>query len=90
MPQDNNKPEIKVRITGYYGCSCHPYSSWAECRKMHNQRVTIGEQVQQRHTKMLGVVFSLYEEKDWCIIKYGDLPRDHHLENVASLIKVNS
>jgi hypothetical protein len=87
--QENNQT-VKVLITGYHGCSCHPYSSWAECNKLHGQKMQIGEKVQQRHTGELGVVHELYENKIWCIVKYGDLPRDHHLENVASLIKINN
>jgi len=79
-----------MNITGYYGCSCHPYESWAECEKSHKQRVAVGEHVQQRHTEAFGEVYSLYDEKDWCMVKYGDLQRDIHLENVANLIKINN
>ena len=80
----------KTIITGYYGCSCHPYSSWEECEKLHKQRVAIGQSVQQRHTECFGIVHLLHEEKDWCMVKYGDLPRDLHLENVANLLIINS
>ena len=82
---------IKVPISGLHGCVCHPYSSWAECNKLHNQKMQVGEKVQNRHTNEIGIVHEYpRDNRFWCLVKYGDLQRDIHLENVANLIKLNN
>lgn len=83
--------KIEVKIIGLNGCNCHPYESWEECKKMHNQKFKIGEKVKQRHTEEQGEIDEIRNgiEKCYVIVKYGELPRDRHLEHVANLIKLN-
>jgi len=79
--------ENKNYITGYYGCNCHPFSSWKECRKFHNQKLKIGEKVKNRHTGKIGNVCAIHktDPKGFVIVKYGKHPCDQHLNHVAEL-----
>lgn len=75
----------KKIITGYNGCSCHPFSSWDECNKAHKQKLEIGTPVRNRHTGKKGYVHEIGDDYFY-IVKYGILPRDNHLEHSAQLI----
>ncbi len=75
-------------ITGYYGCSCHPFNSWAECDKYHKQKFNVGDKVHNRHSNTDGEVIEKTNSKGFCIVKYGPFRRDEHLEHVASLEKI--
>jgi len=77
-----------IPIIGLFGCYCHPFSSWKECDKMHKQLLKVGQPVKNRHTDASGVVHKILEGKYWYTVKYGDLPRDLHLEHSANLIKI--
>jgi heat shock protein HspQ len=77
------------QITGLYGCICHPFASWEECKAMHNQKLAIGQKVKNRHTCLEGEVFEIHPEKGFVTVKYGELQSNQHLEHVATLI-VNS
>jgi hypothetical protein len=73
-------------ITGYYGCRCHPFESWDECERAHNQMFNVGDRVRSRHTGILGEVSKICEEKGFVIVKEGDRECDHVLNHVACLI----
>jgi hypothetical protein len=79
----------KPFITGYYGCSCHPFNSWEECSKFHKQKFGFGEWVKHRCNGREGQIKSPTDEKGFVIVDFGGLQSDHHLEHSANLIKVN-
>ena len=72
-------------ITGLYGCSCHPFKSWEECRLFSNRVFKIGENIRNRHSGKIGTVYELSETKGYLSVKYGDLRSDIELEHVAML-----
>jgi hypothetical protein len=74
-------------ITGYYGCSCHPFSSWEECDFYHKQKLNVGDKVLNRHTSESGEVDEIHS-KGFVNVKYGERPCDIHQEHVAKLIKI--
>lgn len=74
-----------MMITGYYGCSCHPFQTWEECKAAHDQKLGVGVPVRNRCTGGEGVVDEATDNRGFCIVKYGPLPRDLHLEHVAGL-----
>jgi len=80
--------DTKNFITGLYGCSCHPFTTWGECDAFHKQKLTTGQKVKQRHTGKEGEVFKISEHKGFVTVKYGDLKSDLHQEHVANLIKL--
>lgn len=81
----SRKPEKKF-ITGLHGCSCHPFSSWEECKRFHNQTFNIGDTVKNRHNNKEGQVLQKNDVKGYLTVAYGKKPSDNHLEHVASLI----
>lgn len=82
-----NKKRKKPFITGYYGCSCHPYESWADLKHHEQKKVKQGQKVMCRCTKREGVVYSVKDKgiNGWCIVKYGPLPKNHELEHTSTL-----
>lgn len=78
----------KPFITGYNGCSCHPFRSWDESDFFHNQKFEIGDNVKNRCRGITGTIFCVCDTRGFVIVKYGELPRDRHLEHVANLIKI--
>lgn len=77
-------------ITGLYGCSCHPFNSWAECNKYHKQKLNVGDKVHNRCLNTYGEVFEKTDSKGFCLVKYGPNQCDIHLEHVASLDKIET
>lgn len=72
--------------TGYFGCSCHPFPNWKECDRAHKQVFKIDDTVRNRCKGTIGIVWAVDQEnKGFVIVKYGDLPRDRHLEHVAQI-----
>ena len=72
-------------IMGNYGCSCHPFLSWPDCQKAHKQKLKTGLVVRNRCLGTIGVVHEDTDAQGFCLVKYGDLPRDIHSEHVAQL-----
>ncbi len=75
-------------IIGLYGCYCHPFKSWEECNFYHNQKLSIGEPVQNRHTNDIGNIHDICKETGFVTVKYGEKQSDIHLEHVAGLIRI--
>lgn len=73
-----------IKITGLYGCSCHPFSSWEECDQYHNQILRPSTPVRQRHTGKTGTVDRILE-RGFVIVKYGPYQSDLVQEHVANL-----
>jgi hypothetical protein len=73
-------------ITGLYGCSCHPFTSWEKCVKAHKQKFKIDDPVTDRCTGRSGVIFKVHDS-GFVTVKYGKNERDKELEHVARLIK---
>ena len=82
----NMANNTKPLITGLYGCSCHPFSSWTECYKAHDQRFKIDDKVKHRCTGKIGFVVKIHNQ-GFVTVAYGNLPKDNILEHVANLIK---
>ena len=83
-----NRKMNKQVIIGLYGCYCHSFNTWEECNIAHNQILTIGQPILNRHTGLTGEVATICKKKGFVIVKYGENPCDMHLEHVASLIKL--
>lgn len=76
----------KPYITGYYGCSCHPFHSWKESDAAHKYPFRVGDAVKHRCFDKTGVVDSV-EGQGFFIVKWGNsgLARDFELEHAATL-----
>lgn len=81
----NMANNTKPLITGLYGCSCHPFSSWTECYKAHDQRFKIDDKVKHRCTGKIGFVTKI-QNCGFVTVTYGNLPKDRILEHSANLI----
>lgn len=70
-------------ITGYYGCSCHPFESWEECAREHKKKLNIGDRVKSRHTGKEGYITEIIdrEQNFYMASVIG-------FEHAASLIKI--
>lgn len=75
-------------ITGLYGCSCHPFPSWDECKKAHSQKLGIGDKTRHRCNGREGEVFSIENMKGFVVVKYGPVESDKQLHHVAMLTKL--
>lgn len=78
-------------ITGIYGCSCHPFSSWKESDKAHKQRFSEGTRVQHRCTGETGVIYNEADKQGFCtfLVDPGTTPGHQHLAHVAELISIS-
>ncbi len=73
-------------ITGFNGCSCHPFASWEESDKAHNQKFQIGDQVINRCNKKVGFIHgAANHEGNYVTVNYGKKPSDIELQHVAQL-----
>ena len=79
--------DIKPLITGLYGCSCHSYSSWAECYKFHQQTLKIDDKVKHRCNGKIGFVIKTHNI-GFVTVKYGNLACEEVLEHRANLINL--
>ncbi len=76
---------MKVKPIGYYGCSCHPFNSWAECDAAHKQVFKVGDVVQTRCKKRSGIVVEETDEKGFCLVRFGQNESGIEQENSAAL-----
>jgi hypothetical protein len=84
------EPKNITKIIGLYGCQCHPYKDWNECKLFHFQKLEIGDKIKNRCTGKEGEIFKKYQEhKFFYTVKYGPLESDKQLEHSAQLIKLN-
>lgn len=84
QPKDNKR--IKPRITGLNGCKCHPFASWKESGKYHNQKFQVGDKVQNRCKKTVGFINGIADQSgNYYTVKYGKLASDIQLEHAAQL-----
>lgn len=78
-------------IIGLHGCSCHPFDSWYEHDKFHNQKIEIENEYIIRHSGLRCIVkgflkeFPNYVE---IIVEPFDCPRCNQIEHKSNLIKV--
>ena len=77
-------------VIGLYTCSCHLFKSYDDAKKAKNQKLPIGTRVKNRCTGTIGIVNELCKQKGYVIVKYGELPKDNHLEHVQELIKIEN
>lgn len=49
-------------IIGYYGCYCHPFTSWSELDEFDNQQIAIGDSVKHRCTGREGIIIGKAKE----------------------------
>ncbi|ULT44104.1 hypothetical protein KRR40_12505 [Niabella defluvii] len=75
----------KPYITGYYGCTCHPFKSWTELDKAFRKKFRIGDKVRNRCSGLEGEVYKILPDRGFYVVKYGPLPRDQHLEHAQEL-----
>lgn len=73
------------KVTGFFGCSCHPFSSWKECEVHHRRKFLAGDNVRKRCNGLRGTVYEATDKQGFCIVKYGDRPCDRHQEHSANL-----
>ena len=81
---------MKVKPTGYYGCNCHPFDSWAECDAAHKQVFAIGDAVITRCKRKPGIVFEPTNEKGFCLVRFGPYESDMDQQNSANLEPITS
>lgn len=67
-----------MKPIGLYGCYCHPFESWDECKKFNKQKVNVGDIVKHRCNGKVGEV--LKAEGKWIYYK------EHGLEHVSNVI----
>ncbi len=74
-------------IIGLNGCHCHPFASWEECKKYHNQKFSVGDFVSHRHQVAHGTVIRTYKgaDRNFVDVRCGPKKSDIHQENVANL-----
>ncbi len=72
-------------ITGYYGCSCHPFATWAHCERYHKQRFQLGDLVRTRCTGKRGTVIEATDKTGFCIVKFGNQRCEEVLKHSAEL-----
>ncbi|QKX07773.1 hypothetical protein HN014_22500 (plasmid) [Aquimarina sp. TRL1] len=77
-------------VIGLYTCSCHLFKNYDEAKKAKNQKLPIGTGVKNRCTGIIGIINEFCKQKGYVIVKYGKLPKDHHLEHVQELIKLEN
>lgn len=77
--------EEPLFITGYYGCSCHPFKDWDECELFHKRKFTSNEWVKHRCTGKRGVIARKTDKQGFCLVKYGPVPSDIHQQHSAQL-----
>ncbi|WP_064967629.1 hypothetical protein [Tenacibaculum ovolyticum] len=82
----NNTPGV----IGLYTCSCHLFKDYESAKKAKNQKLSIGSRVKHRCTQKVGFVNELTDTKGYVIVKYGDFPKDNHLDHVQELIKLEN
>lgn len=78
-------------ITGYHGCSCHPFKTWEESKFFHKQKLKVGDRVKNRHTGKIGYIAEVDNaEGNYYIVKFGTrgVSSDYELEHGAILIKI--
>lgn len=73
------------KVIGLYTCSCHLFPSYEEADKARKQKLSIGTTVKHRCTQDTGTVHEIQGE-GYVTVKYGNLPKDIHLEHVQELI----
>jgi hypothetical protein len=55
--KSRNTPEAEpVKPYGLYGCSCHPFENWDECKAAHAKRYNNGDAIRQRCTGLTGTI----------------------------------
>ncbi len=75
-----------MKVSGLWGCDCHPFKDYQESQKAKNKKLPIGTKVKNRCTQQKGSVCEICEQKGYVIVKYGQLPKHHHLEHKQNLI----
>lgn len=81
----NINSERKRFITGYYGCSCHPFDNWEDLKKAEKQKFNIGDRVSNRCvSKGMGIVVEKLE-KSWYRVQYGYEKSGLNTEHVTQL-----
>ena len=78
----------EYKITGYYGCDCHPFATWEECKAAYKQKFEVGQKVRHRHKEKEGIIDTVLPDKGFVIVKYGKLQSDRILAHVQQLIKL--
>ena len=78
-----------TEIKGWWTCDCHPFKSFDEAKKASIQKFTVGDEVQNRCDKKLGIVHEI-NERNYVIVKYGPRAYDLHLEHCQELIKLKT
>lgn len=86
----SSKSKAVVLITGYYGCSCHPYETEKECWQEHKKKLRRGDVVYHRHGERIGIVDKKEGSgvSNFYIVQFGNQPRDYQLQHAANLIKL--
>lgn len=76
-------------ITGYHGCSCHPFESWEECEKAHKRKFKPGQRVKVRHTGEMGSVIEKADDDPYwwkILVDPGTKQSDIRVAHSANLI----
>jgi hypothetical protein len=74
-------------ITGYYGCSCHPFNSWKECEMAHKRKFRIGDIVKHRCNGVQGEITQINGQGFYYVSTLGQL-HAARLEPVKGQLKL--
>ncbi|MCP9763821.1 hypothetical protein [Lacihabitans soyangensis] len=83
--------EEKPFITGLWGCTCHPFESWAEHDFYNKQKIILGRKYKNRHTGEIGIAERIDPEKKYYIdlfMEPYDCARCHQFAHKMNLILV--
>lgn len=83
--ETNEKGELY--ITGYHGCSCHPFRNWKESNARHKQKFTLGAKVRNRCTGEYGEITEVSGNNYYLVdYTFEDKASDNQLEHAAMLL----
>ena len=80
-----------MKITGYYGCNCHPFESLDELKKFQNQKIEVGAKYRIRHSGIECVAKGFDKEFPEFVkvfVQPYDCPRCNQIEHKSNLIKL--
>ena len=83
---------MSTKITGLFGCPCHPFESVEDFKKHRNQKIEVGAKYKVRHTEKECIVTGLHEQPGFIkiFVEPYDCPRCNQVEHKQNLIKLKN
>lgn len=80
-----------LKITGLYGCSCHPFDSWEDLKNYNDQKIEIGAKYRIRHSGKECIAKEFNKDQKYYIhifVEPYDCPRCNQIEHKQNLIRI--